>query len=205
MRTNIKQLAASTIGVALGMSVFISANRAFAYTVSTVDLDGITYATSIQDLNISGQPYNVTFLLGSFSVLYDGFNNPNPRPSPTFFGNPSGAQSALSAVITALNDPDSDRAVNPLPLLVNNIPQQDFLIPTERDTLGIAGYAGTHAFTPPGVWQPLGFVITRPDNENNFAEFTPVPEPLTLLGSVVAGGFGIAMKRKFARSSSVNS
>jgi hypothetical protein len=59
---------------------------------------------------------------------------------------------------------------------------------------------GTPTGTPTGV--PSGFVNAK--FRGNFLAPTPVPEPLTILGSLAALGFGSRCQKEFAKKKSAN-
>ncbi len=102
---NVKRLKIALIGLVLSFSNLVQA--------------GII--TEIDDLEILGIKYDVTFIGGTYLALWDADNNSiftddasTLNYTPTFWGNSAGAQAAAAAIMSTLGttdgiDPSTDR------------------------------------------------------------------------------------------------
>ena len=134
----------------VGVLAAIALSTAAAHAAPIVVLDGGTFATEVDNLEVDGRFYNVTF-----GVTVD----------QTFQGNPSGALDAANGLLAALN---ASAAVN---VEIPGVLTADGFTIADNGSSGEGLQNGT---ATQGLWSVV-FGSGLP-----FAEFAAVPEPTTL-------------------------
>jgi len=134
----------------IGVLAAIGLSTAVAQAGPIVVLNG-PFATAVEDLNVDGKLYDVTF---------------DNSISQTFQGNPSGALDAANALAALLNGSGAINVEGP------SFSANGFTI--ADDSLGDGPTVGDPPATV-GTWSVNIFGPGQP-----YAEFTAVPEPVTL-------------------------
>lgn len=221
-------LSVTTSFTLLMLSGIFGASRANA--VSVTSSNGV--ATGINDLNVSGQQYDVDFTYGTFADVFGNPFTPGWTP-PNFSGfqgqiNPNTIQNAANAVKTQLNAGSTNQVAGGNPLTPKNYFISGGLVDRVADTIQlfygeqnsanqwvskdltctydpgnksvqncVTAYISNFepTFNPANL-RTREDLFTKP--QAMFAKYTPesVPEPITILGTIVAGGMGVAIKRK---------
>ncbi len=148
--------------------------------------------TGINDLSIQGQTWNVAFGDAQFSDIW---GNPSaPSPTPTFWNNLSGAQTADSAITDALNAGGSP----PLATVSGFSPFILYVIPValvDSTTMTLLLSQRT------SEWVHNGETSINPILAQPYAVFTSVPEvpQIGLAMGMAALGFTIWVRRSRIR------
>lgn len=199
-----KSLAVATVVFAIICGGVITKVEAFSITP---EKNGPTFILNeeknalkaIKDLEILDKKYNVNFVRGNFEELSS--ETPGIR---TFYRNPDDAQQAsITLWQSIINVYDlSGNAFWQLEDTEGNL-SDEWNIPFIFDGGGVGWWRGSVNYNNIGISRigPIGagqLYVT----ELTYANFTQstgasVPEPLTIIGSLTAAGFGIAIKRKF--------
>lgn len=231
-------LSVTTSFTLLMVSGIFGASKANA--VSITSSNGVP--TGINDLNVSGQKYDVDFVFGTFA---DVFGNPMLQPGwtpPTLSANVQPnvpnppIQQATDAVVAQLNDGSNLVAggnsgtqrnyfvtgglrndindADELQIFYGQLNSQGEWVSKDvtcnyditnnplssqlecSQTLDSFGITFNSSSLQAIKKNPTNYFFTQP--KVMFAKYTPesVPEPITILGTVVAGGMGVAIKRK---------
>ncbi|MBD2597363.1 PEP-CTERM sorting domain-containing protein [Nostoc spongiaeforme FACHB-130] len=155
---------------------------------------------AIKHLEILDNKYDVNFITGTFEDL-----SPTNRGITTFYRNQHLArQAGLTLWQTLINFSDSSSNLfSSIEDVDGNLSHQWNIPFVFRNGLGAGWWRGVidkHNISlfPIAPINASSFYFT----ELTYANFQPstkasVPEPLTILGSLTAAGFGIAIKRKF--------
>ena len=158
--------------------------------------------TAINGLDVQGTNYNVRFSATAYNDLFEGTGI-----TPTFLGNPMGAQAAVNAIIAAFN------TLSPIPLGIVDLNDpifgaQPFVnVPFDKDPNQFAFLGGLVSFKygsydiPTQQWITQSFTgiqgsgLRTPQLALFTANTSPTPIPTpALLPSLV--GFGVAALRR---------
>lgn len=186
--------------LAFGVGTLMNTQQAKAFTLVVNPTSNVV--TGINNLSISGSLYNVNFVGGSFLSIFGSPTSPN-RPVP-FLGNPSGAQQAAQAIITALG---SSAYTDAFEFDGETFFFDTFLLPfniTANPRGNVGGLFTIASLTDTGFQPGVDGLGTIFLNENNFLEFSPyavltpvtttpqtVPEPF--VGGAILGLSSLAL------------
>lgn len=179
------------------VTLAVSAVGRIAVATPEVQFDTNERVVGILGLDVSGDIYNVDFIAGSFNQIFGGL--PQPNPTPTFWGNETGASAARELINNQL-------VGFPAPFLIGA--RTIFIIPTGGigDTVG--GQVSFHLFS---FWDgDYGFWPAFDESSVAYAKFSEVspptgqtPEPSTLtmlcIGILCVLGYGLNRKRRIKR------
>ena len=161
--------------------------------------------TQILGLDIGGTFYDVTFHTGSgdtFNALWDADGNGVfDSAAPTFWGDPTGAQAAATAIIAALGTsdttvggiPGSDSFYVPYGTVGPSLSSFPDSINVYTDTVTNAGIDSLATLVTSDNYDPTQFYPYA-----TFAVVVPVPAAVWLFGSGLLGLVGIARKNTAA-------
>ncbi|MBE9206985.1 PEP-CTERM sorting domain-containing protein [Nostoc sp. LEGE 06077] len=200
-----KFLAVATASFVLVSSGFITKAEAFSITP---DKNGPTFILNeeknslkaIKRLEIFNKKYDVNFITGTFEDL--SLTN---RGITTFYTNANDARRANTILWQSLiNLYDlSDHGFSSIEDVEGNLSHQWNIPFVFSGGIGVGWWRGLINDNDIGLSRSKRVnASTLYFTEVTYANFTPstgssVPEPLTILGSLTAAGFGIAIKRKF--------
>ncbi|ALF54265.1 hypothetical protein ACX27_17730 [Nostoc piscinale CENA21] len=202
---NRKSLAVFTAAFALMCSVITTKAEAFSITP---DKNGLTFILdeeknslkAIRGLEVLDKKYDVNFITGNFEDL-----SPTNRGITTFYTNANHArQAGISLRQSLINFHNSSgNLVSKIEDIDGNLSHQWNIPFVFSDALGAGWWRGVIDNHNIGLF-PIAPInaSTFYFTELTYANFQPstkasVPEPLNILGSLTAAGFGIAIKRKF--------
>ncbi|MBD2493440.1 PEP-CTERM sorting domain-containing protein [Nostoc sp. FACHB-280] len=202
---NQKYLAVFTAAFALVCSGIITKAEAFSITP---DKNGPTFILNeennslkaIKRLEILDNKYDVNFITGTFEDL-----SPTNKGITTFFRNQNHArQAGITLWQSLINLSDSSgNLFSTIEDIDGNLSHQWNIPFVFRDVLNAGWWQGIIDDNSIGLVR-VGRVNASTFNftKLTYANFQlsakkSVPEPLTILGSLTAAGFGIAIKRKF--------
>jgi hypothetical protein len=158
--------------ILLGMVLVAAVTPAHAFTV---DLDG-TNATGINNLDIGGAAYDVTFDF----VQADTAASCGAAPCDVFFGDQTGAEAAVDAINTALS---STAAIT-----VGSAIKMDYFVPYAIAATDVNAWQGTNLET--GFWIKSTNAALDTTDIIEFARFSPavvpIPPAAWLFGSALA-------------------
>ncbi|MBU7583188.1 MAG: PEP-CTERM sorting domain-containing protein [Nostoc sp. TH1S01] len=200
-----KSLAVATAALALMCSGLI--NKAEAFSI-TPDQNNPTFILNeeknslkaIRGLEVLGKKYDVNFVTGTFEDL-----SPINRGITTFYVNQSDAQKAGTTLWQTLINfyESSDNLFSKIEDIDGNLSHQWNIPFVVSNGLGAGWWRGVIDEHNIGLF-PIAPInaSTFYFTELTYANFqastgASVPEPLTIIGSLTAAGFGIAIKRKF--------
>lgn len=159
-------------GVIAGMAMLVLSWSPVQAAVVVYD-GGTGYAISIQNLDVGGTKYNVTFMGGSYDSVF-------ASDSPTFFGDDVGADAAADAIMAAMNTEPSVPEISSYGPELLWVPYA-----YSGSTNFLTTQVGHDLSSDP--WQRYAdFVGSRSTDFSQtygwyFAKFTDVPEPPTYL------------------------
>lgn len=212
----LKKLAATVliVGTTLGVSTQANATSiTLGTTIFNVDTNNNNAVTSIQDLEINGITYNINFISGAFVDLV--FED-NYTGIQTFLN--GGASGAQNAILSALNELYAS-GINFSQLEdVNGVLSSSWNVPQSYPGGGYVWWRGYWNSNSGSVVE-YGFYGTNPLESFGgstlfyttifYANFTEsavqlpptylyLPEPPSIIGSLMAVGLGLAIKKRFA-------
>lgn len=155
---------------------------------------------AIRGLEIFNQKYNVNFITGNFEEL-----SPTNSGITTFFNNSIISQIASTTLWQAfINFYDSSGGAFFQVEDTDGNLSHEWNIPFVSGGTGVGWWRGSIDINQIGLTRVGLFgASTLSFTDVTYANFTQspgesVPEPLTIVGSLAAAGFGVVMKRKFA-------